>query len=42
LSNGKSGRVEIKVYDFWGSVCEDYVGEEEADVLCRMAGYSYV
>ena len=40
LSNGNSGRVEIKVSDFWGSVCDDNVRNEEANVLCRMAGYS--
>lgn len=42
LSNGDHGRVELLVSGFWGSVCEDSVGTQEANVLCRMAGYSYV
>ncbi|KAH3690034.1 hypothetical protein DPMN_191781 [Dreissena polymorpha] len=33
------GRVEIKVLDTWGTICDDYFGLEEASVICRMLGY---
>ncbi|KAH3713757.1 hypothetical protein DPMN_073559 [Dreissena polymorpha] len=44
LSNGtydEEGRVEIKVFDEWGTICDDSFGLEEATVICRMLGYGY-
>lgn len=34
------GRVEIKVYDQWGYVCDDKFGMRDADVLCKEMGFS--
>ncbi|XP_052271420.1 scavenger receptor cysteine-rich type 1 protein M130-like [Dreissena polymorpha] len=44
LVNGSSnndGRVEIKVFDTWGTVCDDGFGIEEALVICKMLGFPY-
>ena len=34
------GRVEVFHAGAWGTVCDDYWTKVEADVACRMAGYS--
>ncbi|KAH3690036.1 hypothetical protein DPMN_191783 [Dreissena polymorpha] len=42
LANGthdQEGRVEIKVFDEWGKICDDSFDLEEASVICRMLGY---
>ncbi|KAK8742141.1 hypothetical protein OTU49_002137, partial [Cherax quadricarinatus] len=33
------GRVEVNYMGIWGSVCDDFIGTEEAHVLCRMLGW---
>ncbi|KAH3768292.1 hypothetical protein DPMN_169504 [Dreissena polymorpha] len=38
-SNPAEGRVEIKGFDTWGTVCSDDFGIKEAEVICRMLGY---
>ena len=37
--NESDGRVEIKVFDTWGTICSDSFGLEEANVICSMIGY---
>ncbi|WAR21590.1 L3BPA-like protein, partial [Mya arenaria] len=42
LSNGQSerdGRVELKVFDTWGTICENGFGLAEANVICHMIGF---
>ncbi|XP_052271435.1 scavenger receptor cysteine-rich type 1 protein M130-like [Dreissena polymorpha] len=44
LVNGSSnndGRVEIKVLDTWGTVCDDDFGIEDALVICKMMGFPF-
>ncbi|KAH3837828.1 hypothetical protein DPMN_111229 [Dreissena polymorpha] len=42
LVNGRThaeGRVEMKVFATWGTVCSAHFGMKEAEVVCRMMGY---
>ena len=34
-----SGRLEIYYSGEWGTVCDDFFGQTEADVACRQLGY---
>jgi len=34
------GRVEVFYKDGWGTVCDDFWGMNEADMVCRSVGYS--
>ena len=38
-SNEGEGRLEIFHDGQWGTVCDDYFGEAETKVVCRMLGY---
>ena len=33
------GRVELFRHGHWGTICDSYFGDEEADVVCRQLGY---
>ncbi len=39
-----SGRVEVYVtqVDEWGTICDDYFDNKEANVICSMLGYQKV
>ena len=39
-SNQLQGRVEVCYNGRWGTVCEDRFNTTEANVVCRMLGYS--
>ncbi|XP_067125647.1 plasminogen-like [Centruroides vittatus] len=38
--NKYSGRVEIKRFGVWGTICDDLFDDEDAKVICRSLGYS--
>jgi len=38
----REGRLEVKVGGKWGTVCDDFFGDKEADVACFMLGLGYV
>lgn len=40
LGTTHEGRVEVKVYDQWGYVCDDKFGMRDAEVLCKELGFS--
>lgn len=39
LGTNHEGRIEVKVYDQWGYVCDDKFGIRDADVLCKELGF---
>lgn len=36
------GCVEIRFYDFWGMICDDYWILREVNVVCRFMGFGIV
>ena len=34
------GRIEICINNVWGTICDDYWSDTDANVACRMLGYS--
>ena len=33
------GRVELRLYNQWGTICDDGFADDEATVICHMMGY---
>ena len=36
------GRLEVRYSGYWGTVCSDYFGYQDAQVACYMLGFGYV
>ena len=40
VGGDRGGRLEILYNSTWGTVCNDFFGEDEADTACRQLGYA--